>query len=64
MPGAGRAAALAVFTRIGVDPGVVRSIEPNGPHPQVTLGNGAVVRVADGGRIALIIAGVRQMPRG
>jgi hypothetical protein len=56
------AAALDVFTRIGVDPGVVQSIEPNGPHPQVTLGNGAVVRVAEGGRIAWIIAAVDQMP--
>ena len=58
------AAALDVFTRIGVDPGFVQAIEPNGPHPQVILSNGAVIRVAEGGRIASIIAGVGQMPRG
>jgi len=58
------AAALDVFTRIGVGAGVVTSIEPNGPLPQVALSNGALVMVAEGGRIAWIIAGVDQMPPG
>jgi len=55
-------AALDVFVRIGVDPGVVSSVEPNGPLPQVALSNGALVMVAEGGRIAWIIASINQMP--
>lgn len=58
------ATALDLFVRIGVDPGVVTSIEPNGPLPQVELSNGASVRVAEGGRIAWIIASIDQMPQG
>lgn len=58
------AAALDVFTRIGVGAGVVMSVEPNGPLPQVTLSNGALVMVAEGGRIASIIAGIDQLPSG
>ena len=58
-------AALDVFARIGVGPAArVISIEPNGPQPQVSLSNGALVRVAEGGRIASIIASVDQIPSG
>jgi len=57
-------AALDVFARIGVDAGTVSSVEPNGPLPQVSLSGGPVVMVAEGGRIAWIIAGVGQMPPG
>jgi hypothetical protein len=57
-------AAIDVFLRIGVDPGEVISIEPNGPLPQVSLSNGALVMVAEGGRIAWMMAGVDQMPAG
>jgi hypothetical protein len=42
----------------------VSSVEPNGPLPQVTLTNGAVVMVAEGGRIAWIIASINPMPAG
>jgi len=57
-------AALDVFARLGVDAGVVDSIEPNGPLPQVSLSGGPLVMVAEGGRIASIIAGGDQLPPG
>jgi hypothetical protein len=56
--------ALDLFVRIGVDPGVVTSVEPNGPLPQMELSNGALVMVAQDGRIASVIAGTTQMPPG
>jgi hypothetical protein len=67
-PGAGDQQAIDValdlFARIGVEPGVVTSVEPNGPLPQVALSSGALVTVADDGRVAWMIAGINQMPPG
>jgi hypothetical protein len=59
-----RAIAVNLFTHLGVDPGAVISIEPNGPLPQVTFSSGALVTVAGDGRIAMVIAGTGLVPPG
>jgi hypothetical protein len=57
-----RSIALDLFARLGVDPGAVTSIEPNGPLPQVKFSSGALVTVAADGRIAMVIAGTGLVP--
>jgi hypothetical protein len=57
-----RSIALDLFARLGVDPGAVTSIEPNGPLPQVKFSSGALVMVAADGRIAMVIAGTGLVP--
>ncbi len=51
-----------LFVQLGVDPGAVTSIEPNGPLPQVEFSSGALVMVAADGRIAMVIAGTSLLP--
>ncbi len=57
-----RDVAVDLFARLGVDPGTVVSIEPNGPLPQVTLSSGTLVMVAEDGRIASVISGTSLLP--
>jgi hypothetical protein len=52
-----RSIAVGLFAQLGVDPGAVTSIEPNGPLPQVKFRSGAFVMIAQDGRIAMVIAG-------
>ena len=59
-----REAAVDLFARLGVDPGTVISIEPNGPLPQVTFSSGTLVMVAGDGRIASVITGTNLLPAG
>ncbi len=54
--------AIELFARLGVDPGTVVSVEPNGPLPRVTFTSGTQVMVAEGGRIATILAGTGLLP--
>jgi hypothetical protein len=59
-----RMIAVDLFAQLGVDPGEVTSIEPNGPLPQVKFSTGALVMVAADGRIAMVIAGTSLLPIG
>jgi hypothetical protein len=59
-----RDVAVDLFARLGVDPGAVISIEPNGPLPQVTFSSGTLVMVAEDGRIASVITGTSLLPAG
>jgi hypothetical protein len=59
-----RDVAVDLFARLGVDPGTVISIEPNGPLPQVTFSSGTLVMVAEDGRIASVITGTSLLPAG
>ena len=59
-----RSIAVDLFAQLGVDPGAVTSIEPNGPLPQVQFSSGALVMVAADGRIAMVIAGTTLVPTG
>ncbi len=59
-----RSIAVDLFAQLGVDPGPLTSIEPNGPLPQVKFGSGALVMVAEDGRIAMVIAGTSLVPTG
>ena len=59
-----RSIAVDLCARLGVDPGAVTSIEPNGPLPQVKFSSGALVMVAEDGRFAMIIAGTTLVPAG
>jgi hypothetical protein len=59
-----RMIAVDLFAQLGVDPGAVTSIEPNGPLPQVKFSSGALVMVAADGRIAMVIAGTSLLPVG
>ena len=59
-----RSVAGDLFAQLGVDPGSVISITPNGPLPQVEFSSGALVMVAEDGRIAMIIAGTALLPTG
>ncbi len=61
---AARNVAVDLFTRLGVDPGSVISVEPNGPLPQVTFSSGAVVMVAADDRIGSVIAATSLLPPG
>jgi len=56
--------AVDLFARLGVDPGAVTSIKPNGALPQVKFSSGALVMVAADGRIAMVIAGTSLLPVG
>ena len=59
-----REVAVDLFARLGVDPGLLISIEPNGPLPQVTFSSGTLVMVAGDGRIASVITGTNLLPEG
>lgn len=59
-----RDVAVDLFARLGVDPGTVISIEPNGPLPQVTFSSGTLVMVAKDGLIASVITGTNLLPAG
>jgi hypothetical protein len=59
-----RNVAVDLFARLGVDPGAVTSIEPNGPLPQVKFSSGALVMVAQDDRIASVITGTSLLPAG
>ncbi len=59
-----RDVATDLFARLGVDPGTVISIEPNGPLPQVTFSSGTLVMVTEDGRIASVISGTNLLPAG
>jgi hypothetical protein len=53
-----------LFAQLGVDPGLVTSVKPNGPLPQVEFSSGALVMVAEDGRIAMVIAPTSLLPAG
>lgn len=56
--------AVELFTQLGVDSGAIDSVEPNGPLPQVRFGSGALVMVAEDGRIAMVTAPTSLLPAG